>query len=77
MQYRRIVRSHSHHSRRLLAAALAAGLLATAGGAGAAGDSATKPESSCVACHTDVEKLKAEAAAIPVPAGSSLQAGKG
>jgi hypothetical protein len=36
-----------------------------------------KPVSSCVACHTDVEKIKAEAKDIPVPAASALQAGKG
>ena len=33
--------------------------------------------SSCVACHTDAGKLKAESAAIPQPKGSALQAGKG
>jgi cytochrome c553 len=76
MHHRRILRSRGQCSR-LLAAALAAGLFATAGSAGAAGDPAAKPASSCVACHTDVEKLKAEAATIPVPAGSALQAGKG
>ena len=36
-----------------------------------------KPVSSCVACHTDVEKIKEEAKGIPVPTGSALQAGKG
>jgi len=77
MQHRQVVRSRHHHSRQLLAAALAAGLLAAAGRAGAAGDPAAKPASSCVACHTNVEKLKAEAATIPVPAASALQAGKG
>ena len=77
MRHQQVLRSRGHHSRRLLAAALAAGLLAAAGRAGAAGDPAAKPASSCVACHTDVEKLKAEAATIPVPAGSALQAGKG
>jgi len=77
MQHRQVVRSRHHHSRQLLAAALAAGLLAAAGSVGAAGDPAAKPASSCVACHTNVEKLKAEAANIPVPAASALQAGKG
>jgi cytochrome c553 len=36
-----------------------------------------KKASSCVACHTDAGKLKAEAATVPVPVGSALQAGKG
>ena len=77
MQHQQVLRSRSHYSRQLLAAALAAGLLAAAGSVGAAGDPAAKPASSCVACHTNVEKLKAEAATIPVPAASALQAGKG
>ncbi len=38
---------------------------------------AAKPASSCVACHTDAEKLKAEAAKVPTPPVSALQAGKG
>jgi hypothetical protein len=36
-----------------------------------------KPTSSCVACHTDLQKLQAEAAKVPVKPGSALQAGKG
>lgn len=43
----------------------------------AEGVPAPKKTSSCIACHTDAEKLKAEAAKVPVPAGSALQAGKG
>jgi cytochrome c553 len=77
MQHQQVLRSISHHARRLFAGTLAAGLLAAAGSAVAAGDPAAKPASSCVACHTNVEKLKAEAATIPVPAASALQAGKG
>jgi hypothetical protein len=45
-------------------------------GASFAADAAKAP-SSCVACHTDVERLKAETATIKVPGGSALQAGKG
>jgi cytochrome c553 len=41
------------------------------------GAAAPKQTSSCIACHTDAEKLKAEAAKIPPAAGSALQAGKG
>jgi hypothetical protein len=33
--------------------------------------------SSCVACHTDAEKLKVEAAKVPASPASALQAGKG
>jgi len=51
--------------------ALAGGLLVGQAGA------ADAPTSSCVACHTDAGKLKAESAAIPQPKGSALQAGKG
>lgn len=57
---------------RLAAAAAAAGAL-LAGPAFAAG----AKDSSCVSCHTDAERLKAECAAIPQPQGSALQAGKG
>lgn len=66
-------------SRRLLALALAAGVLTVAGAAGvraAAGDAAASP-SSCVACHTDTARLQEEAKGIPLPKGSALQAGKG
>jgi hypothetical protein len=77
MRCRQVFGSRSYHSRRLIAAALAAGVLASAGNAGAAGDPAAKPASSSVACHTNMEKLTAEAATIPVPAASALQAGKG
>jgi len=77
MHHPRVLGLRRHHSWRLLAAALAAGLFTLAGSAGAAGDSAAKPASTCIACHTDVEKIKAEAANVPVPAGSALQAGKG
>jgi mono/diheme cytochrome c family protein len=38
---------------------------------------ADAPSSTCVACHTDAGKLKAESAGIPQPKGSALQAGKG
>jgi len=77
MHHLRVSRSRRHLSRRLLAAALATGLMVAAGSAGAAGDPAAEPASTCIACHTDVEKIKAEAANVPVPAGSALQAGKG
>lgn len=60
---------------RIVAAALFAAAALGAGAARAA--EPAKPQSSCVACHTDVEKLKAEAKNIPVPAASALQAGKG
>ena len=55
------------------AVALAGKLLAGAIRAHAAAPAA----SSCVACHTDVEKLKEEAKGIPQAAGSALQSGKG
>jgi len=77
MHHQEDVGSRGHLSRQLLAAALAAGLFTLAGSADAAGDPAAKPASTCIACHTDVEKIKAEAANVPVPAGSALQAGKG
>ena len=77
MHHLRVLRFRRHPSWRLLAAALATGLLVAAGTAGAAGDPAAKPASTCIACHTDVAKIKAEAANVPVPAGSALQAGKG
>ncbi len=41
---------------------------------------ATEPSrlvSSCVACHTDAEKLKMEAAKLPPPPKSAMTAGKG
>ena len=57
---------------RLLSIAALAGFL----GAGVA-QAAKAPVSSCVACHTDAEKLKIEAAKVPPPAASALQAGKG
>jgi len=66
---------HRHHLRRFLgAAALTGALLA---GAAHAADTPAKPVSGCVACHTDAEKLKAEAAKVPAPPASALQAGKG
>jgi len=77
MPHLSVLRSRRHRSRQLLAAALATGLMVAAGSAAAAGDPAAKAASTCVACHTDVEKIKAEAANVPVPAGSALQAGKG
>ena len=66
-------------SRRLLALALAAGVLtvAVAPGVRAAGGDAAASASSCVACHTDAAKLQQEAKGIPLPTGSALQAGKG
>jgi len=65
--------------RRLLLAAALTGVV-LAGAAGAAETSAAAPAqaaSSCVACHTDAEKLKVEAALVPAPPASALQAGKG
>lgn len=69
--------THLHHSHflRLLGAAVLAG--AVLGGTAHAAAAPAKPTSSCVACHTDAEKLKAESAKVPVPSGSALQAGKG
>lgn len=65
--------------RYLLGATVLAGALLA--GAARAADApkagAAKSASSCVACHTDAAKLQAEAANVPVPAGSALQAGKG
>ena len=62
--------------RRLLGAtALMAG--ATISANALAADVAAKPTSSCVACHTDSAKLQEEAKGLPVPAASTLQAGKG
>jgi mono/diheme cytochrome c family protein len=58
-------------------AAAAAVFLAAAPAVTASGADAAKKTSSCVACHTDSAKLKAEAASVPQPAGSALQAGKG
>jgi len=43
----------------------------------AAATEPTRPASSCVACHTDVEKLKTEAAKLPPPPKSAMTAGKG
>ena len=77
MHQQLVVRSRYRIPRQLFAAALVGGLLATAGSAAAAADPAAKPASSCVVCHTDVEKIKAEAANIKVPTASALQAGKG
>ena len=77
MNHQRVLTSRNRLLRQMFAAGLAAGLLSAAGTVGAAGDPAAKPASTCVACHTDVEKLKAEADNVPVPAGSALQAGKG
>jgi mono/diheme cytochrome c family protein len=57
---------------RLLGAVVLAGLLATG-----AAQAANAPTSNCVVCHTDAEKLKAEAAKVPAPPASALQAGKG
>jgi len=37
----------------------------------------SRPVSSCVACHTDVERLKTEAAKLPPPPKSAMTAGKG
>ena len=70
-----IMNFHRCRLGRLLGAVALTALL-TSGAAHAAGVS-TKPTSSCVACHTDVEKLKAEAGKVPPPAASALQAGKG
>ena len=58
-----------------IAAAVLAGLLFAAGPAPAADPA--KPESSCVACHTDSARLTEEAKGLPQPAASALQAGKG
>jgi len=57
---------------RLMGIAALAGLVA----AGVV-QAADAPVSSCVACHTDAEKLKVEAAKVPAPPSSALQAGKG
>lgn len=76
MRHQKVLKLPVPHARRLLAVTLTAGVLAAAAGAATAAEPAAKP-SSCVACHTNVEKLKAEAANIPVPAASALQAGKG
>jgi len=71
-------RAHSHHRplRLLLGATVLLAGAALSVNAFAA-DPAKKPASSCVACHTDVEKIKEEAKGIPLPTGSALQAGKG
>ena len=67
-----------HRSRRFLAWALAAGVLAVAGGAvSPAVAAAAGSTSSCIDCHTDAAKLQEEAKGIPIPKGSALQAGKG
>ena len=75
MHRSRSISSHCRRLRCLLGIAVLAGA-AVSVGAFAAGAPA-KPISSCVACHTDVEKLKAEAALVPAPPASALQAGKG
>jgi len=69
--------THPHHNHllRLLGAALLAGAV-LCGTVHVAAATAI-PTSSCVACHTDAEKLKVESAKVPVPSGSALQAGKG
>jgi hypothetical protein len=61
------------HLWRLLGAAILAGAVLN----GPAHAAAPARTSSCVACHTDAEKLKAESAKVPVSSGSALQAGKG
>lgn len=75
MHRSRSVDSNRRHFRCLLGATALMGVVLT-GGVSAAAPPA-KQTSSCVACHTDAEKLKLEAATVPVPAGSALQAGKG
>jgi cytochrome c553 len=50
---------------------------ATLGASSPAAAEPAKPVSSCVACHTDAEKLKVEAAKVPPAPASALQAGKG
>jgi len=69
--------ANSHHRllRCLLGATVLAGAVLPVNALTAA--AAAKPTSSCVACHTDVERIKEEAKGIPVPAASALQAGKG
>lgn len=74
-----ITDSQPRRIRRLLLASAVAGAV-LAGAAGAAESSAAapaQPASSCVACHTDAGKLKVEAALVPAPPASALQAGKG
>jgi hypothetical protein len=67
-------RDRKHRVTASFAVALAiGGLLAAPAAAAPAANAA----SGCVACHTDVERLKAEAATIPAPPASALQAGKG
>lgn len=67
-------RAHLQRVASFAAAALVGGALLAAP---ASAEPAKKPASSCVACHTDAERLKAEAATIPAPPASALQAGKG
>lgn len=67
---------HRRHASQVssIAGALFAGLMVA--GAAHAADK-PKPASSCVACHTDAEKLKLESAKVPAAPASALQAGKG
>lgn len=67
--------SNYRRIRRLLGVTLVAGA-AFAVGADAA-DAPAKPASSCVACHTDAERLKTESAKVAAAPASALQAGKG
>jgi len=67
--------SHLRHLRRLLGITVLA--CAAMSVRAFAADAPAKAVSSCVACHTDSEKLKAEAAKVPAPLASALQAGKG
>jgi hypothetical protein len=60
-----------------IGAAILAGLLFAAGPAPAPAADPAKPESSCIACHTDSARLTEEAKGLPQPAASALQAGKG
>jgi hypothetical protein len=67
--------SQRRRLRRLLGmTALAGAVLA---GTVRAAEPPGKPASSCVACHTDAERLKVEAAKVPAAPASALQAGKG
>lgn len=75
MRYR-IKSTCSHHRCLLLLGVTVLAGAAISVGASAA-DAPVKPASSCVACHTDAEKLKVEAAKVSSPPGSALQAGKG
>ena len=59
----------------LAASLLAAALLLPAWGAGEA--AAEETQSTCVACHTDKDKLKMESAGIKRAKPSAMQSGKG